>query len=172
MRNVYPRSSVPGKGLRWEWHDDVRWVAYDIPTSKLIEREFRAKNQSIDLSKTPLAIPNVLEFCYMRQTNKHTGFQRDVQRLTRQCYPVDSHGLSLAGKLPSKGQNASTVNGYTTPSHSTALKTGVSGRATRASTQAQAQGKQRKKVKVNHSQGKVFNYCNLLLISPGAYTTS
>ena len=147
-------------------------MAYDIPTSKLIEDEYGAKNQHIDLSSTPLAIPNVVDFSHLRQINKYTGFQRQVQRLTGQLYPLDSRGLSVARKLPSKSQNTSTANGYSTPSHSRALKPGVKERGTRASTQAKAQGKQRKKVKVNHSQGKVFNYCRLLFISPGAYTTS
>lgn len=147
-------------------------MAYDIPTSKHIEDEYCAKNRYIDLSNTPLAIPNVLDVCFMRQINKHTRFERQVQRLTGQSYPLDSHGLSVARKLSSKGQNALTANGYTTPRHSRALKPGVKERGASASTQAKAQGKQRKKVKVKHSQGKVFNYCKLLLISPGAYTTS
>ena len=151
MRRVYSESSVPGKKVRWEWYDDVRWVAYDIPTSEYIEHEHSAKNQLIDLSNTPLGIPNVVDFCHMRQINKHTSFPRQVQRLTRQAYPSDRYGMSVARKSQNKGRNASTANGYTTSNHRP-LKTGGTGTGTKTSTQ----GRQTKKVKVKHSQGKIF----------------
>lgn len=130
-------------------------MAYDIPTSEAIEREYRTKNKLVDLSSTQLGIPNIVDFQAMIQMNKYTHFQRRVQRLRRQNYPMDTQGQNVTRKSPSKGLNASsaTVNGYMASSHSRSLTSGVTG----TSAKTVSKGKKAKRVKVAHSQGTVFH---------------
>lgn len=177
-RKIYPSYSVPGCGLRWEWDNDIRWVAYDIRTSEYIEREYSAKSPVIDLSQTPLAIPNDLDFGNMKQINRHTHYARQVQRLTGQSYPLESHGLSVAGKSPSKGANAtSTSNGYALPSQSKSLQTGVLEKVGKSllskGKKTESQQKKGKRVKVEHSgaaeacaSDPLSEFCNDLQTAP------
>ena len=126
-------------------------MAYDIPTTEAIEQEYSAMRGFVDLSITPLAIPNYLDFQNMEQINKHTHFQRPVKRLTNQRYPLDTQGSSVMAKSPNKGLAASaSLNGYTAFSHSRASRARVT--AGKGAT-AVSRGKNLKKVKVEHSQG-------------------
>lgn len=133
-------------------------MAYDIRTSESIEREYSAKSPGIDLSHTPLAIPNDLDFGNMVQINRHTHYARQVQRLTGQFYPSESHEVSVAGKSPSKGANATgTSNGYALPSQSKSSQTGVFGKVGKSllskGKKTESQQKKGKRVKVEHSGG-------------------
>jgi len=130
-------------------------VAYDIPTTEAIEQEYSAKRGFVDLSITPLAIPNYLDFHKKEQINKHTFFRRPVQRLTNQRYPLDTQGSSVTAKFPSKGLAASaSFNGYTAFSHSRTSRARVT--AGEGAT-AVSRGKKLKKVKVEHSQGTEYS---------------
>lgn len=140
-RKVYKSNSVPGHGIRWEWHNDIDWVAYDLRTSEAIESEFSAKRGGIDLSRTKLGIPNFVDFFRMTQINKHTFYERPVQRLTNQLYPVE--------KPPSKGANTTATQYHTSStSPSKSLKTNHQ----LSSNKTGSAGKKAKKPKVEHLQ--------------------
>ena len=114
QRTVYSSNSVPGHGVRWEWCCDIGWMAYDIPTSEVIETQSSSGTDVLDLINTPLAIPNVLNFRLMEQINKHTGFNRKVQRLTGLKYPLNTKPLNAVGASPKRGHaTSSTHNGHT-----------------------------------------------------------
>ena len=141
-RKVYKSNSVPAHGLRWEWHNDIDWVAYDIRTSEAIESEFSAKRRGIDLSWTRLGIPNHVDFRRMTQVNKHTYYERPVQRLTSQSYPVE--------KPQSKGANTTATHYHTSStSPSKSLKTNHQ----LSSIKTGSAGENAKKPKVEHLQG-------------------
>ena len=94
----------------------------------------------------------------MMQINRHTRNARPVLRLTGQLYPLDSDGLSVKGKSPSKGANATgTSNGNAFPSHSKTSQTGVLRKVgkTLLSKGKKTENQQRigKRVKVEHSGG-------------------
>lgn len=143
-RQIYPSNSVPGQGLRWEWNNDVAWVAYDIPTSEQIERKYIGNNKGIDLSSTALGIPNILYFHNMVQVNKYTHFERPVQRLTNQSYPMVKPDCSVAKTSPSKSTKCSAKSNHTLSS---------SGNKSSKTKQAVGTEKKAKKPKVVQSQG-------------------
>ncbi|XP_073257719.1 probable E3 ubiquitin-protein ligase DTX2 [Porites lutea] len=151
-RSVYPSNSVPGRGLRWEWFNDFAWTAYDIPTSEAIEKSRRAKERFIDLSNTPLGIPNVLDIKAEIQINKHTKFQRHVRRLTGQSYPTaGTQDVSTPSMSPNNSLHATaTVNGHVASSNTRASKSGVTSKGAKTA----VRGARSKKVKVEHSQGE------------------
>ena len=149
---------MPGQGIRWEWFNDVTWMAYDIPTSEAIEKEYSFKNTFIDLSRTRLGIPNVLDFHSMEQINKHTHFRRPVRRLTKRCYPTATLGLHVGGVSPSKSLNASAnVNGYVASNNTRPLKSGVTAKGTKTVSKV----KKAKRAKVENSQGTIFYFVTL-----------
>lgn len=151
QRKVYSSNSVPGQGVRWEWYCDVRWMAYDIPTSEVIEKQNSSGSGGVlDLTNTPVAIPNVLNFPLMVQINKHTGFQRRVQRLTGQRYPSNAKTPNVAGASPKRGHViSSTHNGRTVSGHTKAKSTATP----RKDTKPVSIVKKTKKAKVEHAQG-------------------
>ena len=156
QRITYGSNSAPGKGIRWEWDCDGKWMAYDIPTSEIIEKASMVRSNVLDLSKTPVGIPNVLHFSpNMQQINKHTGFQRRVQRLIGQSYPPATNNLNVTTRAsPRKGASASTAfNGHISSSHAKTLKTTVTSKVPKPASTARGM----KKFKVGeHSQGTVF----------------
>ena len=152
-RNVYPSNSTPGQGVRWEWHCDGRWMAYDIPTSEVIEKQKSSGSGVLDLTNTPVAIPNVLNFSLMEQINKHTGFRRKVQRSTGHRYPLDANTLNVVGASPKRVHVvSSTQNGHMVSGHTKALKSTAT---PRKGTKPAGIVKKTKKAKVEHSQGKL-----------------
>ena len=173
QRKVYPSNSVPGRGIRWEWYCDVGWMAYDIPTSEVIEKQSLSSGSDVlDLINTPVAIPNVLNFHLMQQINKHTGFHRKVQRLTGQMYPSNAKPSNVVGASPKRGHVvSSTLNGHmfpgrtrakttATPGHTRAKTTATPGRTRAKTTATPKKGtkpssnlKKMKKAKVEHAQG-------------------
>ncbi|XP_078363097.1 putative E3 ubiquitin-protein ligase DTX2 [Oculina patagonica] len=168
QRSVYPSNSLPGQGIRWEWYGDVTWMAYDIPTSEIIEKESSSSSNVLDLSNTPVGIPNVIQFSHMWQTNKHTGFQRKVRRLSGQSYPLATSPLNATRGSPSKGASASTaINGRMVSSHTKPLKTTVTKKGTKSASTAIST----KKLKKEHSQGAtavdpISEFCDDLETAP------
>lgn len=53
-----------------------------METSNYIEDAYKEKNSKVDLQKSPIKIPNILDFSSYKQLNKHTKFQREVCRET------------------------------------------------------------------------------------------
>ncbi|XP_020601706.1 probable E3 ubiquitin-protein ligase DTX2 isoform X2 [Orbicella faveolata] len=169
QRKVYSSNSVPGQGVRWEWYCDVRWMAYDIPTSEVIEKQNSSGSGGVlDLTNTPVAIPNVLNFPLMVQINKHTGFQRRVQRLTGQRYPSNAKTPNVAGASPKRGHViSSTHNGRMVSGHTKAKSTATP----RKDTKPASIVKKTKKAKVEHAQGAtggdpLSEFCNDLEKAP------
>lgn len=168
QRNVYPSNSVPGRGIRWEWYGDVKWMAYDIPTSEVIEKQKSSGSDVLDLTNTPVAIPNVLNFSLMEQINKRTGFRRNVRRLKSQSYPLDTNTLNVVGASPTRGPNVSaTLNGHMVSSHTKALKTTA---APRKGIESASMAKKTKTAKVEHSQG--IEYFDLEISKSDQYLIS
>ena len=62
------------------WWSDFRWEFYDVATMMYIEDEFQKKSQFVDLSLSPLLIPNYIDFTQMVQINKNTQKSRQIQR--------------------------------------------------------------------------------------------
>lgn len=159
-RNVYQSNSVPGCGIRWEWYNDIVWVAYDIPTSEVIEQAYKSNMPTLDLSHTPVAIPNYVCFRghIIKQVNKHTHFEREVKRLTHQKYPKDTLALKTTGaSTNSRGNTLTSMNGRSASKHTTPSKSTVS--STRQSVKTSGTVKRMKKMKVEDSQGKEISLC-------------
>ena len=136
-------------------------MAYDIPTSESIEKSYRAKERCIDLSNTPLGIPNVLDFQAKVQFNKHTHFQRQVQRLAGQRYPT---AVTQDVNTPSMSPNNSlhptaAVNGHVASSNIRASKSDGTSKGAKTA----VRGARSKKVKVEQSQGKHLFFSNLTI---------
>jgi len=130
-------------------------MSYDIPTSEFIEKSYTVQKSGVlDLINTPVAIPNVINFPLMEQINKHTGFRRKVKRSTGHRYPLDANSLNVAGASPKRGHLvSSTHNGGMVSGHT---KAALKSTATpRKGTKTASIVKKTKKVKVEHSQGKV-----------------
>lgn len=159
-RKVYPSNSVPGQGIRWEWYCDIKWMSYDISTSEVIEKGCTVQKISVlDLTNTPVAIPNVINFSLMEQINKHTGFRRKVKRSTGHSYPSDANSLNVVGASPKRGHLvSSTHNGDMASGHT---KAALKSTATpRKGTKTASIVKETKKAKVERSQGKVCIQAN------------
>lgn len=150
QRKVYSSNSVPGHGVRWEWHCDVGWMAYDIPTSEVIETQKSSGSDVLDLTNTPVAIPNVLNFTLMEQINKHTGFKRKVQRLTSQMYPSNTVPLNVVGASPKRGHVTSSThhNGHMVTGQTKAKATAMPRQGAKPASIV----KKTKKAKVEHTQ--------------------
>ena len=150
QRTVYSSNSVPGHGVRWEWCCDIGWMAYDIPTSEVIETQSSSGTDVLDLINTPLAIPNVLNFRLMEQINKHTGFNRKVQRLTGLKYPLNTKPLNAVGASAKRDHITSTThNGCMVTGHTKAKTTATP----RKGAKPAGIVKKTKKAKVEHAQG-------------------
>ena len=146
----------------------MTWIAYDIGTSEEIEQAYKSKLLTMDLSNTPVAIPNYVDFSGhgIKQVNKHTHYQREVQRLKNQNYPKDTLTLKTAGASTSNRVNTSTaVKGHLVSNHAVPSKVTVS----RKGAKTVSTVKKTKKVKVEHSQGKVIKTLISFIVS---YSTS
>ena len=77
------------KGILWEWQSDFNWQLYDIQTMMYIEAEFQKHHKGMDLSYSPLSIPNIIDFTHMVQINKITKKHRPIKRTTtNERYPL------------------------------------------------------------------------------------
>ncbi|GLV42867.1 deltex [Carabus blaptoides fortunei] len=89
-RKCYPPSSPAGKGAKWEWagDQDVEWHVYDMDVQCLIEDAWAKGDQVIDMSKTYLGFPYVINFCNLTQKRINTGFIRSIRRVQQAPYPL------------------------------------------------------------------------------------
>ncbi|VDI70141.1 deltex [Mytilus galloprovincialis] len=91
-RSTYPPSSLPGKGIVWQWEGDVRgqWHIYDMEVGCLIEDYYSQtpRTNIFDLSKSALKLPYHIDFSKMIQIRIETGRVRKVRRATTKlAYP-------------------------------------------------------------------------------------
>lgn len=89
-RSFYPPDSPAGKGAKWEWEGDVpgEWHAYDMQAQCLIEYSWAKGDQTIDISKTHLGFPYILNFCNLTQVRNTTGMVRNIRRAQQAPYPL------------------------------------------------------------------------------------
>lgn len=88
-RKLYPQNSPAGKGAKWEWAGDVNgeWHVFDMIVQCIIEEAWSKGDQTIDLSKTPLGFPYLINFCNLTQTRLTTGYVRSIRRVQQAPYP-------------------------------------------------------------------------------------
>lgn len=89
-RKCYPPQSPAGKGAKWEWAGDQgsEWHVYDMAVQCLIEDAWAKGDQIIDMAKTYLGFPYIINFCNLTQTRINTGFIRSIRRVQQAPYPL------------------------------------------------------------------------------------
>lgn len=106
--------SPAGKGAKWEWAGDSDdWHTYDMEVQCLIEESwarvsreeyyyFKLDNfttsiykkiffqgdKTIDVSKTYLGFPYIINFCNLTQVRCCTGYVRPIRRIQQAPYPL------------------------------------------------------------------------------------
>lgn len=88
-RKCYPPSSPAGKGAKWECvSSDHDWHAFDMDIQCLIEEAWARGDQTIDMSKTHLGFPYVINFSNLTQMWLANGYVRSVRRIKQAPYPL------------------------------------------------------------------------------------
>ncbi|XP_066254335.1 protein deltex [Euwallacea similis] len=88
-RKCYPPSSPAGKGAKWECvGSDHDWHAFDMDIQCLIEEAWAQGDQTIDMSKTHLGFPYVINFSNLTQMWLANGYVRSVRRMKQAPYPL------------------------------------------------------------------------------------
>ncbi|KAJ1185239.1 hypothetical protein NDU88_002033 [Pleurodeles waltl] len=88
-RHIYPQHTAPGKGIQWEWlGDDGSWTAYEMNLCIFLEDSYASGHQKVDLASQ--GFHYTIDFVFLIQINKKTGFQRKIQRRFDTPYPVTS----------------------------------------------------------------------------------
>lgn len=89
-RNFYNPNSPAGKGAKWEWEGDSQreWHTYDMEVQCLIEAAWAKGEQTIDISKTYLGFPYIINFCNLTQVRANTGYVRNIRRIQQAPYPL------------------------------------------------------------------------------------
>ncbi|XP_014244264.1 protein deltex isoform X2 [Cimex lectularius] len=110
-RMFYPPDSPAGKGARWEWAGDghAEWHAYDMEVQALIETSWAKGDQTIDVSKTYLGFPYIINFCNLTQVRNNTGFVRNVRRIQQAPYPLTKINPQEMASMT--GHNSNKTNG-------------------------------------------------------------
>lgn len=107
-RMCYPADSPAGKGAKWEWAGDgpSEWHVYDMEVQCLIEAAWAKGDQTIDVSKTYLGFPYIINFCNLTQVRNNTGFVRNVRRVQQAPYPwakISPEDLTIPSRKLGKG---------------------------------------------------------------------
>ncbi|XP_034952538.1 protein deltex [Chelonus insularis] len=88
-RKFYLPSSPAGKGAKWEWAGDTDdWHTYDMEVQCLIEEAWAMGSKTIDVSKTYLGFPYIINFCNLTQVRCCTGYVRPIRRIQQAPYPL------------------------------------------------------------------------------------
>ncbi|XP_063983649.1 protein deltex [Diachasmimorpha longicaudata] len=88
-RKFYLPGSPAGKGAKWEWGGDTDdWHTYDMEVQCLIEEAWAMGNKTIDVSKTYLGFPYIINFCNLTQVRCCTGYVRPIRRVQQAPYPL------------------------------------------------------------------------------------
>ncbi|KAH0561357.1 protein deltex [Cotesia glomerata] len=98
-RQLYSPNSPAGRGAKWEWAGDSNdWHTYDMEVQCLIEEAWAAGSKSIDVSKSPLGFPYIINFLNLTQVRCSSGFVRKIRRVNQAPYPLVKVALE---ELPS-----------------------------------------------------------------------
>lgn len=112
-RKCYPPSSPAGKGAKWECagsDHSTEWHTFDMDIQCLIEEAWarvisfndfiintyhyngfcllRQGDQTIDMSKTHLGFPYIINFSNLTQRWLTSGYVRSVRRMKQAPYPL------------------------------------------------------------------------------------
>ncbi|XP_012275344.1 protein deltex [Orussus abietinus] len=88
-RKFYLPGSPAGKGAKWEWAGDSDdWHTYDMEVQCLVEEAWARGDKTIDVSKTYLGFPYIINFCNLTQVRCCTGYVRPIRRVQQAPYPL------------------------------------------------------------------------------------
>ncbi|OCT92266.1 deltex 2, E3 ubiquitin ligase S homeolog isoform X1 [Xenopus laevis] len=88
-KSLYPSNSAPAKGISWEWiNDEACWTSYEMPITIYLDENYCNGRPLVDLGAFGLPYQVELNSCI--QTNKMTGFRRQVQRRADIPYTLTS----------------------------------------------------------------------------------
>ncbi|CAC5381940.1 E3 ubiquitin-protein ligase DTX4 [Mytilus coruscus] len=114
-RSTYPPSSLPGKGIVWQWEGDVRgqWHIYDMEVGCLIEDYYSQtpRTNVFDLSKSALKLPYHIDFSKMIQIRIETGRVRKVRRATTKLAYPSGNGTNSPPQHSSVSTASTSSNG-------------------------------------------------------------
>ncbi|ENN71105.1 protein deltex [Dendroctonus ponderosae] len=116
-RKCYPPSSPAGKGAKWECvGSDHDWHAFDMDIQCLIEEAWARGDQTIDMSKTHLGFPYVINFSNLTQMWLANGYVRNVRRVKQAPYPLVKVRLEELAPVTGR-RNADLRKSYTNNTH-------------------------------------------------------
>lgn len=90
-RKCYPLTSPAGKGAKWEcasFENLSEWHPFDMDIQCLIEEAWARGEQTIDMTKTHLGFPYIINFNNLTQKWLTNGFVRSVRRIKQAPYPL------------------------------------------------------------------------------------
>uniref|UniRef100_A0A6B2E7B7 E3 ubiquitin-protein ligase n=1 Tax=Phlebotomus kandelakii TaxID=1109342 RepID=A0A6B2E7B7_9DIPT len=89
-RKFYKPQSPAGKGTKWEWAGTTssEWHSYNMEVQCVIEEAWAKGEQTLDLSKTHLGLPLVINFCNLTQIRHPNGPVRTIRRIQQAPYPL------------------------------------------------------------------------------------
>ncbi|XP_046429356.1 protein deltex isoform X1 [Neodiprion virginianus] len=118
-RKFYLPGSPAGKGAKWEWVGDTDdWHTYDMEVQCLIEEAWARGDKTIDVSKTYLGFPYIINFCNLTQVRCCTGYVRPIRRIQQAPYPLVKVALEeLPPTTGRRGLNGTVKNPHAKPTH-------------------------------------------------------
>ncbi|XP_018102355.1 probable E3 ubiquitin-protein ligase DTX2 isoform X2 [Xenopus laevis] len=88
-KSLYPSDSAPAKGISWEWmNDEACWTVYEMPITIYLDENYCNGRPLVDLAA--FGLPYQIDLTSCIQTNKMTGFRRQIQRRADIPYPLTS----------------------------------------------------------------------------------
>lgn len=145
-RRCYPQTSPAGKGAKWEVAStdcSNEWHAFDMDIQCLIEEAWARGDLTIDMSKTHLGFPYIINFSNLTQKWLTNGYVRNVRRIKQAPYPLikvrleemstvigrrtaevrkSTRNLSNCGGNPSGGKNQHNNNNNVAPTNTSEKK--------------------------------------------------
>ncbi|XP_045478217.1 protein deltex [Harmonia axyridis] len=109
-RKCYPPSSPAGKGAKWECaslENSLEWHPFDMDIQCLIEEAWSRGDQIIDMTKTHLGFPYIINFNNLTQKWLTNGFVRSVRRIKQAPYPLVK--VRLEELVPVIGRRSSDI---------------------------------------------------------------
>ncbi|XP_072381963.1 protein deltex [Diabrotica undecimpunctata] len=119
-RKCYSPSSPAGKGARWECsgtEHSQEWHPFDMDIQCLIEEAWATGDEMLDMSKTHLGFPYLINFSNLTQRWLNNGYLRNVRRIKQAPYPLVK--VKLEELAPVTGRRSSNIrNSSRTPNSS------------------------------------------------------
>ncbi|KAL3273718.1 hypothetical protein HHI36_015148 [Cryptolaemus montrouzieri] len=109
-RKCYPPSSPAGKGAKWECassENSSEWHPFDMDIQCLIEEAWSRGDQIIDMTKTHLGFPYIINFNTLTQKWLTNGYVRSVRRIKQAPYPLVK--VRLEELVPVIGRRSSDI---------------------------------------------------------------